>query len=147
MKRVVAVLLVMVMAVGIASWAIAEDRQQKARDNMDEAYAVLQLLTTLYQLSPEKFDAEYCEITYRYFRLYAELMQVWGVEANWKVKTASESNIGTRTEMILNATEADSEYNLDLMILELWRKYRKQEFSTQQFMDIMVELVKSTKNK
>ena len=111
---------------------------------MDDVYDILKILTALYKSDPDNFDAEYCEITYRYFCLYADLMELLGVEANWKIKVAYGTGIGTRTQTILDISEAESDYELSVMILEIWRRYRKQEYTTQQFMDIMVQLVESS---
>lgn len=146
MKRFVAVLLVIVLAMTMVGSGIAEDRQAKAKAYMDDVYDYLKIFVALYKDNPTNFDAEYCEITYKYFRLYAALMEIWGIEAAWELKVSSGTGVGTRVREILDVSKAESDYELDVMLSELWRRYRKQEYTEQQFMDIMTQLIESTVN-
>lgn len=139
MKRIVAILSSAVILITTAG--MAEEPTRSYVVNAYKAYceAVLNMLCVYYDENGGNIDDDYVELTYKYYRMWNAVSDVYRKELQFDAKDMSLS--GTVFGIDSTLSSALSMMNKD--IEERWTKYVEGELGKAEFMRILTSVIKA----
>ncbi len=147
MKKVIILIIVLFLTI-VSTPTFAEgDDDTSVKELMDSVrsftFERMNSLFDLYERSPDVFDDEYAEMTYKYFRLYLLLNEIVSIEDNNELKqNVFSGGKGVRKTLIFDELSIVPDKMFEEMYDKEWFAYRNQEKTLTEFMDMLLKLKK-----
>ena len=138
MKRIVALLMVLVMVFGYAVTCADQKRVDRADENKEYAKEMVSTLGIIYDSNPDLFNADYIYLLYSYYRLYS---------AASSLSLAEQAiNLRTGTNVVFSDFSRTNESTaalLDKVMMEKFVSWLNGELSDREYCDTAIPAIKA----
>lgn len=138
MKRIVALLMVLVMVFGYAVACADQKRVNRAEENKEYAKEMVSTLGIIYDSNPDLFNADYICLLYSYYRLYS---------AASRLSLAEQAiNLRTGTNVVfsdISRTNESTAALLDKVMMEKYVSWLNGELSDREYCDTAIPAIKA----
>lgn len=138
MKRIVALLMVLVMVFGYAVACADQKRVDRADENKGYAKEMVSTLGIIYDSNPDLFNADYIYLLYSYYRLYS---------AASSLSLAEQAiNLRTGTNVVfsdISRTNESTAALLDKVMIEKFVSWLNGELSDREYCDTAIPAIKA----
>lgn len=138
MKRMVAVLMVLVMVCAYGMAGADQSRVEHAKENEKYAKDMVMSLSLIYNADPDGFDADYIYLLYSYYRLYSAASSLNLAEKAFNLRT------GTNTVFSdLSRGNEKAGAMLDKLMTEKYVSWLNGELSDREYCDTVIPVIKA----
>lgn len=138
MKRIVAVLIVLVMVCAYAVAGADQKRVDHAEENKEYAKDIVKTLAMVYDLDPDSFDADYIYLLYSYYRLYSAASSLSLAEQAYNLRLGKSAVFSD-----LSRGNESTTALLDKVMMEKYVSWLNGELSDREYCDTAIPAIKS----